>query len=41
MKPILVIGCGGHAHSVIELIKSTGEGGAAGKPNDIGENKWC
>ena len=40
IKPILVIGCGGHAHSVIELIKSTGEWyawGMVGKPNDIGK----
>ena len=39
MKPLLLIGCGGHARSLIELVESTGEWqiyGLVGLPEQIG-----
>lgn len=41
MNPILLIGCGGHAHSIIELIETTGQWrihGLVGLPEQIGNN---
>lgn len=41
MKPILLIGCGGHAHSIIDLIETTGQWrihGLVGLPEQIGNN---
>ena len=39
MKPILLVGCGGHARSLIDLIESTSEwsvGGLVGLPDEVG-----
>lgn len=39
MKPLLLIGCGGHAHSLIDLIESTGQWhihGLVGLPEQVG-----
>ena len=39
MKPLLLIGCGGHARSLIDIIDSTGKWqirGLIGLPNQIG-----
>lgn len=39
MKPLLLIGCGGHARSLIELVESTGEWqihGLVGLPEQVG-----
>ena len=39
MTPLLLIGCGGHARSLIELIESTGDWhiyGVVGLPEQVG-----
>ena len=39
MKPLLLIGCGGHARSLIELIESTADWtihGLVGLPAELG-----
>ena len=41
MKPVLLIGCGGHARSLIDLIETTGKWsiyGLVGLPEEIGNN---
>ena len=41
MKPVLLIGCGGHAHSLIDLIETTGQWqihGLVGLPEQMGNN---
>ena len=39
MKPILLIGCGGHAHSLIDVVESNNKWqifGLVGKPEEVG-----
>ena len=41
MKPLLLLGCGGHAHSLIDLIESTGQWhihGLVGLPEQVGSS---